>query len=254
MPWWQGILQTIIEPTHVLEAPENAPIDLRDGVVESDGTPVPLGAIPRPVQATRTYIPPLSTRPDETGRGLPSEVPILTITGGRDEINVSNYPADMSPALRDYYDRRPGLYEATLPTTIVDRGLEPDIIITDSEDGDVSIIEDLWNQVDDTVFGGWLPGGAPVGGNPTAPAAGQVVATEDGGAVVVNAPTGAPPMPTYTGPKPVLKYHCGAYKWVFPKRRRRRRLASQSDIKDLSALKGVLGGGKAFELWIATHS
>lgn len=36
-------------------------------------------------------------------------------------------------------------------------------------------------------------------------------------------------------------------------RKRRRRLATTSDIKDLAALKAVLGGGKAFETWIATH-
>ncbi len=38
------------------------------------------------------------------------------------------------------------------------------------------------------------------------------------------------------------------------KRRRRRRLASVSDIKDLAALKAVLGNGEAFKTWIATHS
>lgn len=36
-------------------------------------------------------------------------------------------------------------------------------------------------------------------------------------------------------------------------RRRRRRLASMSDIKDLAALKSILGGGKAFDTWIATR-
>lgn len=36
-------------------------------------------------------------------------------------------------------------------------------------------------------------------------------------------------------------------------RKRKRRLASVSDIKDLAALKSVLGGGKAFESWIATR-
>lgn len=37
-------------------------------------------------------------------------------------------------------------------------------------------------------------------------------------------------------------------------RRRRRRLATMSDIKDLAALKSVLGNGEAFKTWIATHS
>ncbi len=47
--------------------------------------------------------------------------------------------------------------------------------------------------------------------------------------------------------------NCGAGKWQKRTRRRRRRLATQGDLKDLAALKGVLGGGKAFEVWIATH-
>lgn len=36
-------------------------------------------------------------------------------------------------------------------------------------------------------------------------------------------------------------------------RRRRRRLATVSDIRDLAALKSILGGGKVFEAWIATR-
>lgn len=63
-----------------------------------------------------------------------------------------------------------------------------------------------------------------------------------------------PPSSNCGGGKPVYKYHCGEYKWVYPKRRRRKALATQSDLKSLAALKGVLGQGKAFEVWIATHS
>lgn len=47
--------------------------------------------------------------------------------------------------------------------------------------------------------------------------------------------------------------NCGQGGWVKSRRRRRRRLATTSDIKDLAALKAVLGQGKAFETWIATH-
>jgi len=47
--------------------------------------------------------------------------------------------------------------------------------------------------------------------------------------------------------------NCGQGKWQKRTRRRRKRLATQGDLKDLAALKGVLGGGKAFEVWIATH-
>ena len=56
------------------------------------------------------------------------------------------------------------------------------------------------------------------------------------------------------GASPVYKKVCGEYKWVQPKRRRRKRLATQGDLKDLAALKGIHGNGKAFEVWIATHS
>ena len=38
------------------------------------------------------------------------------------------------------------------------------------------------------------------------------------------------------------------------RRHRRKRLATVSDIKDLAALKAVLGNGEAFKTWIATHS
>lgn len=56
------------------------------------------------------------------------------------------------------------------------------------------------------------------------------------------------------GGSPVYKKVCGQYKWVHSKKRRRKRLATQSDLKDLAALKGILGNGKAFETWIATHA
>jgi len=36
-------------------------------------------------------------------------------------------------------------------------------------------------------------------------------------------------------------------------RRRRKRLATRSDIADLAALKSILGGGKALDAWIATR-
>ncbi len=51
----------------------------------------------------------------------------------------------------------------------------------------------------------------------------------------------------------VLKFSCGQWKWIKKQKRRRKRLASSSDINDLSKLKGVLGMGKAMETWIATH-
>ena len=65
---------------------------------------------------------------------------------------------------------------------------------------------------------------------------------------------GAGPASDSCGGQWVYKKHCGQYKWVKVKRRRRKRLATRSDLRDLAALKGVLGQGKAFETWIATHS
>lgn len=57
-----------------------------------------------------------------------------------------------------------------------------------------------------------------------------------------------------SGPKRVLGYLSPDGTFCKKKsRRRRNRLATTSDIKDLASLKAVLGGGKAFETWIATH-
>lgn len=47
--------------------------------------------------------------------------------------------------------------------------------------------------------------------------------------------------------------NCGKGKWITKHKRRRKRLATASDIKDLSALKSVLGAGKGLDTWIATH-
>lgn len=51
--------------------------------------------------------------------------------------------------------------------------------------------------------------------------------------------------------KPATKNCAG--RWIKRSRRRRKRLATASDIRDLNSLKAVLGGGKALESWIATH-
>ncbi len=59
---------------------------------------------------------------------------------------------------------------------------------------------------------------------------------------------------------PVQQGKCGMVwnpdtgKWQKKTRRRRKRLATKSDLSDLAALKGILGSGEAFKVWIATHS
>lgn len=85
-----------------------------------------------------------------------------------------------------------------------------------------------------------------------------------------NTPGGAPPLPPAVitpggancgpGGRPyeivTSVNSCGVVetKKRLKTRKRRKRLATASDIKDLSALKAILGGGKAFESWIATRS
>lgn len=56
------------------------------------------------------------------------------------------------------------------------------------------------------------------------------------------------------GPKPVYKYSCGGYRWVYPKRKRRKQLLSNGDAAGLAKLKGLVGVGKTMDTWIATHS
>lgn len=65
------------------------------------------------------------------------------------------------------------------------------------------------------------------------------------GGVTPQAPTigpaaGATPAATCsTGASPVYKKVCGVYKWVTPKRRRRRRLMTESDYNDLLRIEGL---------------
>lgn len=71
-------------------------------------------------------------------------------------------------------------------------------------------------------------------------------------------PPGPPPPPggcngMNDGPSPVWKKVCGVYKWVYPKRRRRKQLLTKSDATGLAQLKGIVGSGKVMETWIATH-
>ena len=56
------------------------------------------------------------------------------------------------------------------------------------------------------------------------------------------------------GASPVYKKVCGQYKWVYPKRRRRKQLLTNSDAAGLAKLKGLVGVGKTMDTWIATHS
>lgn len=122
----------------------------------------------------------------------------------------------------------------------------------------MSILGDIYDWVDENVAGGYLPGGyvTPVGGLP--PAVYQPVNYNPGSGVAPIAPGPMPlpgaVMPTTADCGPVMIFNSKTGKWSKKRKRRRRQLATRSDIRDLSALKGVLGLGKNLEVWIATHS
>ena len=144
--------------------------------------------------------------------------------------------------------------------------IEADVIVPSEED-DVSLIDWI-----DPIVGGILPGGTP----PFWEDPGSIVApwlpgTPNPGTwfgpgipttptpVPMPTPPGAPTMPAANACDDpmkgmVWKKVCGQYRWVKQKNRRRKKLATKSDLAGLASLKGILGNGKAFEVWIATHS
>ncbi len=108
----------------------------------------------------------------------------------------------------------------------------------------VSIITDVWDVVsdiftDDPNKGWWDTWGTP-----------PIVAPPLTGQVLPPAGSGTPPAPPgygqpmapgqcSTGPKPVYKMVCGVYKWVYPKRRRRRQLLTDSDYNSLLRIQNL---------------
>lgn len=121
----------------------------------------------------------------------------------------------------------------------------------------LSILGDIYDAVD-TSLGGWLPGGVPVGGLPPAVYQPQFQAGLSGVPPLNPAmvpPAGSTVSVAASGQQGmVYKKVCGQYRWVKQKRRRRKQLATQGDLRDLAALQGILGNGKAFQTWIATHA
>jgi len=135
-----------------------------------------------------------------------------------------------------------------MPTPVATTEAE---IVNLPQEEDVSWIEDIYTSADDIFFGGRLPGGAP----------------SPGPAPVMYNPPMVTPSPTVTPQpgtpaavvNPAIKQYCykfvdGQWKLVKMRRSRRKQLATKGDLQDLAALKGILGLGKAFEVWIATHS
>lgn len=210
-------------------------------IEQIDRVPTLVSVPPPPPPPYDPPSPPGGTEPPQ-----PEELPV----SWSDWLAAGNaLPADWNsyPHASDHPDISGVTYE---PTTV---GIE-----TTGEEP-LSILGDIYDIVD-TAVGGWLPGGVAVGGpspvfqpgsnfnyasppplNPAiVPAAGTTVAVTPGST------DGMKGM--------VYKKVCGQYRWVKQSRRRRKNLATKGDLKDLAALKGILGNGKAFEVWIATHS
>jgi len=129
-----------------------------------------------------------------------------------------------------------------------------------AQEEDVSWIEDIYETVD-AALGGWLPGGAPLGSNLPMQVMNQPIYANTPVQVPLPGPAQVA-IPAYTGTGcdddpmkgMVWKKHCGTWRWVKVKRRRRRKLVSQSDAQGLSTLIAILGNGKATQAWIATHT
>ncbi len=235
VPWWTGLW---FEPSI-----ESGNIDRRDQSDTIAAIPVGQGAV--------SIQPPVP--------GLP---PVVVPTGEGETLPVFVKPSGgvQDPGMNDWTSHplwTPGMSQAGLDYQI--RHVAQQEGIVEDEESSMGIIDDAYGWVDENLFQGALPGGyvapstgATSFGPGTALPGGNVVVAPTAGGMPAGMP--AVPAPQYTGPKPVLKFHCGQWKWIYPQKRRRKRLATQSDIKDLSSLKGVLGKSEAFKLWIATHS
>lgn len=219
---------------------------------------IPVGVSPyltSPIEPTLSTVPPVGVFEDgEQATVLPPEI------DRRDQISQT-----VGVVPEPFYvtkNTHPGAI-AELIAIGVPIIYPPDFNSLVEEDEEVSWIEDVYTTVDAAV-GGVLPGGAPLGiptgwGGPGLGAQAPIPAPP----VVINAGGGAVAPTVFNGggngcDDPmrgmVYKKVCGQFKWVKQKRRRRKRLASQSDIKDLSALIGLLGNGKVLQTWIATNS
>lgn len=200
--------------------------------------------------ATRPSFPPLRSVP----RIIRSEARPVTIVGGASTQNQRRLPV-VGPV------RFPTTEVRSSPDLTEGSGLPPE-----TNGGNVADITHFLRDL--------LPGGSDIfdvganvlsifGGSPTAgggrppdlPTA-NVPAVQSGGGMLPPPGGGGIAVGCERDPSLnyILKYTCGEWKWVKKRKRRRKRLATSSDIKDLSSLKGVLGGGKSFDLWIATHA
>ncbi len=227
------------------------------------GSAVPVGQKNVTVAGTGGWLPELV--PGTATETLPEISPAID---RRDEPPLDErQPMSQLPATFPWISQGNGRWtyywpDGTITTSLSEEGVrtiarEQGIPSPLGEEDDVTIFEDIWDVIDENV-GGVLPGGTPPFWEQPpgySPPPRIPPPTNFPAPAPAPMPPGAPPMQNQQcGPWPVQKRVCGVYKWVYPKRRRRKQLVTRSDIKGLAALKGVLGAGKAMETWIATHS
>ncbi len=145
-----------------------------------------------------------------------------------------------------------GRYTVTLPDGSIHEGVTERFAqqLLGEEVDSVGIIRDVVQKVGDFIPGNDIFDQAGAWydelGNPIMNMGPTGVPPNTGQPVVINQGGGAPPavIPPGAvgtgscggGPSPVLKKVCGVYKWVIPKRRRRRQLLTNRDYNDLLKL------------------
>jgi hypothetical protein len=211
-----------------------------------------------PAMVPRTAQNPQGLLPTTDRRDIPPQnETIVQTTGGDRSMDLSNILSGVAQAAQTYYDIRnmrnppimnqqqiqlgggpPITYGGTPPfappTRNVATGMVPYVGQGIVNEG-IGQLWDYGTELWEDWFGPDRPQGlpAPINGN----GGGQMACAELNPANVVYKWDAATQQ--YT---PRKKY-----------RRRRRRLATKSDIKDLASLKGIVGQGKVMETWIATH-
>ncbi len=128
-----------------------------------------------------------------------------------------------------------------------------------SEDNSVGVLSDIYDVVD-SGLGGVLPGGVPFGSGVPTPAGVAYQTLVNPAPAPAPAPVAAP-VSQGTAPGPDYHYiHTCAKGWHWAKKRsrRRKRLATQSDIADIASLMGAFNikgaQTQAFNTYLATHS
>lgn len=219
--------------------------------------PIPVGALydvfrPWVDPPTTTYLPPVGVLPQPTAQsdyvGTPigvAEVPVPAA--------VPVIDPEFRPQATVYEDAPGGIYETNRAPTDWDAVYDAYVVLNPpAEEENVPFHEDIFAGVVDwgaTILGGVLdPVGigeairtayTPLTTVTGIPSLGQQTSLQPAPAVSggVTMQNGCPP----TGPK--YAKICLATGVVTPlRRRRRRRLLTSSDIKDLSALKSIVGG------------